>query len=151
MIDVGDKIPEFSLLDDQDNVVTNHDFDGRKYVLYFYPKDLTPGCTNEAVCFDEMLDGFRAEGYEIYGINKDTPELHRQFKEKYHLRFTLLSDIEGTFIEKMGMWQEKKNFGKTYYGVARSTFVVNEDGVVERVYHKVKPVEHAQDVLRDIT
>ena len=143
--------PEFNLPATSARQISLPELRGKIVVLYFYPKDLTPGCTNEAVCFDEMLDGFRAEGYEIYGINKDTPELHRQFKEKYHLRFTLLSDIEGTFIEKMGMWQEKKNFGKTYYGVARSTFVVNEDGVVERVYHKVKPVEHAQNVLRDIT
>lgn len=150
MIGVGDTIPDFSLLDDQEQTVTNRDLTGKKYVLYFYPKDLTPGCTNEAVCFDAMLDNFREKGYEIYGINKDTPELHRQFKERYHLRFSLLSDPEGTFIEKMGMWQEKKNFGKTYYGVARSTFVVNEKGVVERVYHKVKPVEHAQEVLRDL-
>lgn len=150
MIDVGDKIPDFSLSDDQGNVVTNRDLKGHKYILYFYPKDLTPGCVNEAVCFDAVLDEFHDLGYKVYGVNKDTPELHREFIERYHLRFRLLSDPEGEFIEKMGMWQEKKNFGKTYYGVARSTFVVDEEGVVVKVYHKVKPVEHAQEVLREL-
>lgn len=150
MIGIGDKIPDFALKNENGETVTNHDLKGHKYILYFYPKDLTPGCVNEAVCFDATLDQFTERGYKVFGVNKDLPELHKTFVERYHLRFSLLSDPEGEFVEKMGMWQEKKNFGKTYWGVARSTFVVDEEGVVLRTYHKVKPVEHAQDVLKDL-
>jgi peroxiredoxin Q/BCP len=150
MINVGDKVPAFSLLDQNDQKVSSADLLGQKYVLYFYPKDLTPGCTSEAVLFDNLLEGFTEKGYRIYGVNKDSTESHRKFIGRYQLRFSLLSDPDGDFVEQMGMWQEKKNFGKTYYGVARSTFVIDENGIVTAVYHRVKPGEHARILLSEL-
>ncbi len=147
MLEAGTKAPEFTLMDKDGNAVSLSDFRGKKVVLYFYPKDNTPGCTRQACAFGGAYEGFQALNAVVIGVSKDSATSHQKFAEKYSLPFVLLSDPERTAIEAYGVWQEKKNYGKVSMGVVRSTFVIDENGIIEKVMPKVKPDTNAQEVL----
>ncbi len=147
LLDAGKKAPAFTLKNQDGEKVSLKDFAGRKVVLYFYPRDMTPGCTREAQGFQAMLDRFRKKGAAVIGVSKDSPESHRKFCDKYDLEFTLLSDPEGTVLEKYGVWQEKNMYGKKSMGVVRTTYVIDERGRVQVVFPRVKVDGHVDKVL----
>ena len=150
MIKAGDIAPDFTLKDKDGAEVSLSDFRGKKVVLYFYPKDNTPGCTRQACAFAQSYDGFKAKDVAVIGISRDSVASHLKFAEKYDLPFVLLSDPERVAIEKYGVWQEKKLYGKPSMGVVRTTFIINEEGIVERVMEKVKPDTNALEILEFI-
>ncbi len=147
MLAVGTKAPDFTLNDKDGAPVSLSDFRGKKVVLYFYPKDSTPGCTRQACAFAGAYESFKAVNAVVIGISKDSAASHQKFAEKYALPFVLLSDPERTAIEAYGVWQEKKNYGKVSMGVVRSTYVIGEDGTIEKVMPKVKPDTNAEEIL----
>lgn len=147
MLEVGTKAPEFTLPDKDGNLVSLRDFAGKKVVLYFYPKDNTPGCTRQACAFAGAYEEFKTLDVIVIGISKDSAASHQKFADKYNLPFILLSDPERQAIEAFGVWQEKKNYGKVSMGVVRSTFVIDENGVIEKVVPKVKPDTNAAEIL----
>ena len=151
MIEIGMKAPYFSLPDKDGNLVSLADFLGKKVVLYFYPKDNTPGCTRQACAFASAYDGFRAANVAVIGISKDSIASHQKFAQKYELPFLLLSDPELKAIEPYGVWQEKKLYGKTSMGVIRTTYIIDEQGHVEKVMPKVKPDTNAAEILAYLT
>ena len=143
----GDMAPDFTLADKEGRNVTLSGFRGRKVVLYFYPKDNTPGCTRQACAFAGFFAEFRKKDVVVIGISRDSVESHRKFAEKYNLPFILLSDPELQAIQAYGVWQEKKLYGKSSMGVVRTTFIIDETGVIAEVMPKVKPDTNAADVL----
>ena len=143
----GDMAPDFTLTDKEGRSVTLSGFRGRKVVLYFYPKDNTPGCTRQACAFAGFFAEFRKRDAVIIGISRDSVESHRKFAEKYNLPFILLSDPELQAIQAYGVWQEKKLYGKSSMGVVRTTFIIDEAGMIAEVMPKVKPDTNAADVL----
>ena len=147
MLEVGSFAPDFTLLDKDGNEVTLSDFRGKKVVLYFYPKDNTPGCTRQACAFAGAYAGFREKDIIVIGISRDSVASHAKFAEKYNLPFTLLSDPELVAIKAYGVWQEKKLYGKVSFGVVRTTFIIDEEGKIERVMEKVKPDTNAAEIL----
>jgi peroxiredoxin Q/BCP len=147
MLEQGIKAPDFTLNDKDGNAVSLSDFIGKKVVLYFYPKDNTPGCSRQACAFAAAYEGFRAKNVAVIGISKDSIDSHRKFAEKYDLPFVLLSDPDRVAIEAYGVWQEKKLYGKTSMGVVRSTFIINEQGMIEKVMPKAKPDTNASEIL----
>lgn len=147
MLEVGTKAPEFTLPDKDGNPVSLTDFAGKKVVLYFYPKDNTPGCTRQACAFAGAYEEFKKINVVVIGVSKDSAASHQKFAEKHGLPFILLSDPELTAIQAYGVWQEKKLYGKVSMGVVRSTFVINENGMIEKVMPKVKPDTNAADIL----
>ena len=147
MLEVGTKAPEFTLPDKDGNPVSLTDFAGKKVVLYFYPKDNTPGCTRQACAFAEAYEEFKKINAVVIGVSKDSVASHQKFAEKHGLPFILLSDPELTAIQAYGVWQEKKLYGKVSMGVVRSTFVINENGMIEKVMPKVKPDTNAAEIL----
>ena len=147
MPEVGSKAPEFTLPDQNGNPVSLSDHRGKKVVLYFYPRDNTPGCTRQAQAFAALSGEFAAKGAVILGVSKDSVSSHAKFAEKYALPFTLLSDPERLAIEAYGVWQEKKNYGKVSMGVVRSAFVIDEEGTVILAKYKVKPDTNAAELL----
>ncbi|WP_300685157.1 thioredoxin-dependent thiol peroxidase [Acutalibacter sp. 1XD8-36] len=147
MLEVGMKAPEFTLPDKDGNMVSLKDFLGKKVVLYFYPRDNTPGCTRQACAFAGAYEDFGRLGAVVIGVSKDSTASHQKFAEKNNLPFILLSDPERSAIEAYGVWQEKKNYGKVSMGVVRSTFVIDESGVIEKVMPKVKPDTNAAEIL----
>ncbi|MEM6747458.1 MAG: thioredoxin-dependent thiol peroxidase [Pseudomonadota bacterium] len=147
MLEEGDKAPAFTLPTDDDGDVSLKDFKGRKLVLYFYPKDDTPGCTKEAIGFTEALDDFEAAGTSILGVSKDTVAKHGKFRAKHDLGVGLASDEDGGVIEAYGSWVEKQMYGKTYMGIDRSTFLIDEKGVVRKIWRKVRVPKHVETVL----
>ena len=147
MLETGMKAPDFSLLDKDGNTVKLSDFQGRKVVLYFYPKDNTPGCTRQACAFAASYEQFRTQDVVVIGISKDSVASHLKFAQKYDLPFILLSDPELQAIQAYGVWQEKKLYGKVSMGVVRTTFIINEQGIIEKVMPKVKPDTNAADIL----
>ena len=147
MLEVGMKAPLFTLLDKNGNLVSLSDFLGKKVVLYFYPKDNTPGCTRQACAFGESYEAFQAKNTVVIGISKDSAASHLRFAEKYHLPFILLSDPELQAIQAYGVWQEKKLYGKVSMGVVRSTYLIDEQGMIEKVMPKVKPDTNAGELL----
>lgn len=147
MLEVGTKAPEFTLPDKDGNPVSPSDFAGKKVVLYFYPKDNTPGCTRQACAFAGAYEEFKKINAVVIGVSKDSTASHQKFAEKHGLPFLLLSDPELTAIQAYGVWQEKKLYGKVSMGVVRSTFVIDENGVVEKVMPKVKPDTNAAEIL----
>lgn len=147
MLEVGNKAPVFTLPDQDGNPVSLSDFLGRKVVLYFYPRDNTPGCTRQACAFAAAYEGFRAQNVAVIGISKDSVASHRKFAQKYDLPFVLLADPERQAIEAYGVWQEKKLYGKASMGVVRTTFVIDESGVIEKMMPKVKPDTNAAEIL----
>ncbi|GAC1549551.1 MAG: thioredoxin-dependent thiol peroxidase [Herpetosiphon sp.] len=149
MANAGDRLPDLTLSDDQGNEVKLDTLSG-PYVLYFYPKDDTPGCTKEACAFRDNYGAFRTAGVQIYGVSPDTVESHTTFREKYQLPFPLLADTDHRLADALGMWVEKTWQGKSYHGVQRSTFIIGSHGTIEKVYPDVKPDEHAQEILKDL-
>lgn len=147
MLEIGMKAPAFTLKDKNGNNVSLSDFLGKKIVLYFYPKDNTPGCTRQACAFAGAYKQFEAKGIEVIGISKDSVASHEKFAAKYSLPFILLSDPELEAIKAYGVWQEKKLYGKLSFGVVRSTFIIDENGIIEKVMPKVKPDTNAEDIL----
>ena len=147
MLEKGMKAPEFTLGDKDGNTVSLSDFSGQKVVLYFYPRDNTPGCTRQACAFAAAYDGFREKNVVVIGVSKDSAASHVKFAEKHGLPFILLSDPDLQAIQAYGVWQEKKLYGKVSMGVVRTTFIIDENGVIEHVMPKVKPDTNAQDVL----
>ena len=151
MLETGMKAPDFTLNDQNGNPVRLSDFAGRKVVLYFYPRDNTPGCTRQACAFAQSYDAFRQMDVAVIGVSKDSVSSHLKFAQKYDLPFTLLADPELQAIEPYGVWQEKKMCGKTSMGVVRTTFIIDENGVVEKVMPKVKPDTNAEEILAWLT
>ena len=147
MLEVGMKAPLFTLLDKNGNLVSLSDFLGKKVVLYFYPKDNTPGCTRQACAFGQSYEAFQAKNTVVIGISKDSAASHLRFAEKYHLPFILLSDPELQAIQAYGVWQEKKLYGKVSMGVVRSTYLIDERGMIEKVMPKVNPDTNAGELL----
>lgn len=147
MLAIGMKAPEFSLLDKDGNTVSLSDFFGKKIVLYFYPKDNTPGCTRQACAFAGAYEGFKSRDVVVIGISKDSTASHLKFAQKYDLPFILLSDPELEAIQAYGVWQEKKLYGKVSMGVVRTTFIIDEQGNVEKIMPKVKPDTNASEIL----
>lgn len=147
MLKAGIKAPDFALPDKDGNLVRLSDFLGRKIVLYFYPRDNTPGCTKQACAFAAAYEGFRAKDVAVIGISKDSVASHQKFAAKYNLPFILLSDPELQAIQGYDVWQEKKLYGKVSMGVVRSTYVIDENGVIEKVMPKVKPDTNAAEIL----
>ncbi len=150
MLTAGTKAPDFTLFDKDGNSVSLSDFSGKKVIVYFYPKDNTPGCTRQACAFAGLYSEFKAKGVEVIGISKDSVDSHRKFAEKYSLPFILLSDPELIAIKGFDVWQEKKLYGKTSFGVVRSTFIIGEDGVIEKAMPKVKPDTNASEILAEL-
>jgi peroxiredoxin Q/BCP len=146
-LDPGDKAPDFTLPTDGGGTVTLSKLKGKKVVLYFYPKDDTSGCTAEACGFRDTFPNFRKIDATVVGISRDSVASHDKFKKKYELPFTLAADIEGEVTEKYGVWVEKSMYGRKYMGIERATFLVDEKGVVRKVWHKVKVPGHVDDVL----
>ena len=147
MLEVGMIAPAFSLLDKDGNMVHLSDFAGRRVVLYFYPKDSTPGCTRQACAFAASFQEFQKQGIVVIGISKDSVASHLKFARKYELPFLLLSDPELQAIQAYGVWQEKKLYGKVSMGVVRTTYIIDEQGRIEQVMHKVKPDPNAAEIL----
>ena len=147
MLEVGMKAPDFTLLDKYGNSVSLSDFLGKKVVLYFYPRDNTAGCTRQACAFAQHYHDFEEQNVVVIGISKDSVASHLKFAEKYNLPFVLLSDPELQAIQAYGVWQEKKLYGKVSMGVVRSTYLINEQGMIEKVMPKVKPDSNAEEIL----
>ena len=150
MLEAGMKAPDFTLADKNGQNVSLSDLRGSKVVLYFYPKDNTPGCTRQACAFAEAYSVFEELGVKIVGISKDSIASHVKFAEKYNLPFILLSDPERKAIESYGVWQEKKLCGKIGMGVVRTTFIIDENGIIEKVMPKVKPDTNAEEILEEL-
>ena len=146
----GEKAPDFTLEADDGRQVSLKDYVGKRVVLYFYPKDDTPGCTREAVEFRDVADEFEKQGAVIVGVSKDSVESHQKFKQKHDLPFTLLSDPEGKVLDLYGVWKEKSLYGRRFMGAERTTFLIDEKGFVVKVYRKVKAEGHAQVCLLDL-
>ena len=143
----GDIAPAFSLPDQNGNMISSADFAGKKIVLYFYPKDNTPGCTRQACAFAGLFEEFKKRDIVVIGISKDSVESHRKFAEKHALPFILLADQELQVIKAYGVWQEKKLYGKVSMGIVRTTFIINEKGMIEKIMPKVKPDTNAAEIL----
>lgn len=150
MLTIGDVAPDFELIDQDGKTHKLSDYLGKKVVLYFYPKDNTPGCTKEACGFRDYFAEYRKNDIVVLGVSKDSEKSHSKFAEKYSLPFTLLSDTETTVAQAYGVWGLKKMMGREYYGMNRVTYVIDEDGKILRVYKKVKPDLHAAEILEDI-
>ena len=150
MLQAGMKAPDFTLNDKDGRPVSLSDFAGKKVALYFYPKDNTAGCSRQAAAFAQLYDEFKAANAQVVGVNRDSEASHRKFADKYQLPFVLLSDPERTVLESYGVWQEKKMCGKTSMGIVRTSFLIDENGVIEKVYEKVKPDTDARQILDDI-
>ncbi|NRD22460.1 thioredoxin-dependent thiol peroxidase [Winogradskyella litoriviva] len=144
---VGDKAPDFSALDEQGNRISLSDYKGKKLVVFFYPKASTPGCTAEACNLNDNYERFQSLGYEILGVSADSAKRQTNFKAKYSLQYPLLADEDKAVIEVFGVWGPKKFMGKEYDGIHRTTFVINESGIIEDVIAKVKTKAHAEQIL----
>ena len=150
MLEAGMKAPEFTLPDQNGEMHKLSDYAGKKVILYFYPKDNTAGCTKQACGFSELYPQFSGEGAVVLGVSKDSVASHKKFGEKYNLSYTLLSDTELTVIKAYDVWQEKKMCGKVSMGVVRTTYLINESGVIEKVFANVKAVENPAQMLEAI-
>ena len=150
MLEVGTKAPDFSLPDQNGNVHTLEEYRGKKVILYFYPKDNTPGCSKQACGFGELYPQFVEKGAVVLGVSKDSVASHKRFEEKYGLPFTLLSDTELSCIQAYDVWKEKKNYGKVSMGVVRTTYLIDEDGIIIRANDKVKAADDAEKMLGEM-
>lgn len=149
-LEEGDQAPDFTIADDGGARVSLSDFRGQTVVLYFYPKDDTPGCTSEACGFRDSIKAFETIGARVLGLSKDGIEKHRKFKEKYDLNFPLLSDEDGAVCEAYGTWVEKSMYGRKYMGIDRATFLIDEAGVIRKIWRKVKVTGHVDAVRKEI-
>ncbi|MDD7738951.1 MAG: thioredoxin-dependent thiol peroxidase [Fusicatenibacter sp.] len=150
MLEAGTKAPSFSLPDQNGIYHTLEEYRGKKVILYFYPKDLTSGCTKQACGFGELYPQFTEKGAVILGVSKDSVASHKRFEEKYALPFTLLSDPELEAIQAYDVWKEKKNYGKVSMGVVRTTYLIDENGVIEKAFGKVKAAENPAQMLEEL-
>lgn len=150
MLEVGSKAPDFELFNQDGEQIKLSDYKGKKVILYFYPKDNTSGCTKQACAFAENYPQFQEKDAVILGVSKDSVASHKKFSEKFNLPFTLVSDPELIAIQAYDVWKEKKMYGKTYMGVERTTYLINEDGMIEKAYAKVKPALNANQMLDEI-
>ena len=150
MLAIGTKAPDFTLPDQNGEMKSLADYRGQKVILYFYPKDMTVGCTKQACAFGELYPQFRERGAVILGVSKDSVASHKKFEEKYGLPFLLLSDAEKTVIQAYDVWQEKKSGGKVTMGVVRTTYLIGEDGVIEKAFDKVKAAENPAQMLTEL-
>lgn len=150
MLEIGTKAPSFNLPDQNGTIHTLEEYRGKKVILYFYPKDNTPGCTKQACGFSERYPQFMEKGAVVIGISKDTVASHKKFEEKYGLAFPLLADPELTVIKAYDVWKEKKNYGKVSMGVVRTTYLINEDGVIIKANDKVKAAEDPAKMLGEV-
>ncbi|NIN52849.1 MAG: thioredoxin-dependent thiol peroxidase [Nitrososphaeria archaeon] len=150
MVSEGDEAPNFILKADDGRETSLTDYRGKRVVLYFYPKDGTPGCTREAIEFRDLMKEFDEEDIVIVGVSKDSVESHKKFKTKHNLPFTLLSDPEGKVLDLYGVWKKKSLYGRTFMGTERTTFLIDEKGIVQKIYRKVKVKGHAQICLLDL-
>lgn len=150
MLEIGIKAPAFTLPDENGTLHTLEEYRGKKVILYFYPKDNTPGCTKQACGFSEMYPMFLEKGAIVLGVSKDSVASHKKFKEKYNLAFTLLSDLELSVIQAYDVWKEKKNYGKVSMGVVRTTYLIDEEGVIVKAYDKVKAAEDAAKMIGEV-
>lgn len=148
MLKEGNKAPDFTATDQDGNKVKLSDYKGKRVVLYFYPKDDTPGCTKEACSFRDADDVFNAKGIKVFGVSTDDEKSHQKFISKFQLPFDLLADTDKKIVEKYGVWGEKSMYGRTYMGTLRKTFLIGEDGRVVKIFDKVKVAEHADEVLK---
>ncbi len=146
-LQVGDKAPDFTLPTDNDGKISLSQFKGQKVVLYFYPKDDTPGCTKESCSFNENLSAFNKMNAQVIGLSKCSVKKHNKFKEKYDLQFPLASDENSDVCEKYGTWVEKSMYGRKYMGIDRSTFLIDENGKIVHIWRKVKVPDHIEDVM----
>ena len=151
MLQVGTKAPDFSLPDQNGQAHTLEEYKGKKVVLYFYPKDNTPGCTKQACAFGELDPQFLEQGAVVLGVSKDSVASHKKFEEKYGLPFTLLSDPELSAIQAYDVWQEKNMYGKKTMGVVRTTYLIDEQGIIIKAMGKVKAAENPAQVLKDLS
>lgn len=146
-LNIGDAVPDFSLNDENGNLVTNKRLLGQKYILFFYPKDDSPGCTKEACSLRDNYKTFEKAGFQIYGVSPDTEKKHKKFIEKYEFQYSLLADPEKTMINDFGLWGPKKFMGREIVGVYRTTVVIDEDGIITEIISKVKTKEHADQLI----
>lgn len=146
----GDKAPDFELEDGDGNKARLLDFKGKKVVLYFYPKDDTPGCTKEACDFRDNLEKLKRSNVEVLGVSNDDSESHAKFKNKYHLNFRLLADVDKKVSQAYRIYEEKEKFGKKYWGITRSTFVIDENGRIKKTFYRVDPEMHIEEVLHAV-
>ncbi len=146
----GKKAPLIKLKDDKDQIVSLKDFEGSYVLVYFYPKDLTPGCTTEACSFKDNMNQLKKLGVQVLGISCDSVATHQKFKEKYQLNFPLLADTNKEVVEKYGVWVEKSMYGKKYMGIQRDSFLINPKGIIVKHYIKIKPAEHVAAVIADV-
>ncbi len=150
MLEIGTKAPEFSLPDQNGVVHTLSEYAGRKVILYFYPKDSTPGCTKQACGFSELYPQLKEKGAVVLGVSKDSVASHKKFQQKYNLGFTLLSDPELTTIRAYDVWKEKKNYGKVSMGVVRTTYLIDEEGIIIKAFEKVNAAENPSQMLEEL-
>ncbi len=151
MLEVGTAAPDFTLPDQNGEEHSLSEYRGQKVVLYFYPKDMTAGCTKQACAFGELYPQFREKGAVVLGVSKDTVKSHKKFEEKYGLPFTLLSDPELSVIQAYDVWKEKKMYGKVSMGVVRTTYLINEDGMIEKAFGKVKAADNPAQMLEELS
>ena len=149
-LEAGTIAPDFTLPDQNGNPVRLSSFKGKKVVLYFYPKDNTPGCSRQACAFAARYAGFKAQNVAVIGISKDSVASHQKFAEKYELPFILISDPERVAIEAYGVWQEKKNYGKVSMGVVRTTYLIDENGIIIKAFDKVKAADNPAQMLKEL-
>lgn len=147
MLEIGNRMPDFSAADQNGNIVKSVDLIGKKTVVYFYPKANTPGCTAEACSLRDNYERFLAMGYNVIGISKDSVKAQKNFSDKYALPFPLLADTDALIIKAFGAWGEKKLYGKTYEGILHKTFIFNENGILEEIIDKVNTKNHAEQIL----
>ncbi|MBR5211827.1 MAG: thioredoxin-dependent thiol peroxidase [Bacteroidales bacterium] len=147
MLKIGDRMPDFEVVDQDGNKVSSKDLIGKKTIIYFYPKDNTSGCTAEACNLRDNHEALIARGYNVVGVSKDSAKSHKNFKEKYNLPFTLLSDTSTQMLQAFGAWGEKKMYGKTVMGTIRKTFIFDEDGILTEIIEKVDTKNHAAQIL----
>ena len=147
MLEIGNRMPDFSAADQNGNIVKSADLIGKKTVVYFYPKANTPGCTAEACSLRDNYERFLALGYNVIGISKDSVKAQKNFSDKYALPFPLLADTDALIIKAFGAWGEKKLYGKTYEGILRKTFIFNDNGILEEIIDKVNTKNHAEQIL----
>ena len=150
MLETGTKAPAFTLPDQNGQMRSLEEYRGRKAVLYFYPKDMTSGCTKQACAFGELYPQFREKGAVVLGVSKDSVSSHKKFEEKYGLPFTLLADPELEVIKAYDVWKEKKNYGKVSMGVVRTTYLIDEDGIIVKAFDKVKAAENPAQMLETL-
>jgi thioredoxin-dependent peroxiredoxin len=150
MLKIGDKAPDFKLTADDGKIYSLKDFNGKRIILYFYPKNMTSGCTAEACNFRDNIKLFQKKNSVVIGVSKDNTESHKKFKSKYELPFTLLSDENMEMLKAYNVWKEKSMYGRKYMGIERTTYIIDEKGIIKEIFNKVKVTGHVEEILKKI-